>query len=321
VTAAPLPQGEYELDLVVVKKVCIARDVVKLDLRDAGETDLPFWRPGAHVDLVLGSDLVRQYSLTGAPEDQAVWTLAVLRDQEGRGGSVFVHDQLEQGSRVHVQGPRNKFQLVASPRYIFIAGGIGITPIRPMLAAAEKAGSQWSLLYGGRSRDSMAFADELVDAYPGHVTLQPEDEYGLLDLPPLIGSPQPDTKIYCCGPERLLRAVEQLCNSWPSDSLHVERFSAKPVEPSLSGGFRVRLERSELTIDVPPDMSVMEAVREAGVDVPSSCEEGLCGTCETRVLRGTPEHRDSILTPEEQAKNDVMMICVSRGSTDLVLDL
>lgn len=317
----PLAPREYDLELVVAAKVPVARDVVQLELRAAEGADLPAWTPGAHVDIILGEGMVRQYSLTGTPHDRGVWKLGVLRVADGRGGSILVHDVLSPGSTVRVRGPRNHFELVKSPRYVLIAGGIGITPICPMAAAVDASRADWSLHYGGRSRDSMAFADSLVAAFPDKVTLWPEDRRGLLDLPRIIGNPRADTKIYCCGPEGLLRAAERLCESWLRDSLHLERFSPKVVEPSRSGAFRVRLARSGITVDVPAESSIMDAIREAGVDVPSSCEEGICGTCETGVLEGTPEHRDSVLTREEKAGNRIMMICISRGLTDLTLDL
>jgi ferredoxin-NADP reductase len=312
---------EYELDLTVAEKNTVARDVVALVLEDESGNELPVWTPGAHIDLVFRDGTVRQYSLTGALSDRKRWTVAVLRVADGRGGSLHIHEILARGSIVRTRGPRNHFALVDSPRYIFIAGGIGVTPIRPMIAAAEVAGAEWTLRYGGRTRESMAFADELYLTYPGKVTLWPEDEHGLLDLPAVIGTSRPGTKVYCCGPERLLRAVEDICRSWPPGSLHIERFSAKTIDGAAASPFIVRLERSEMIVDVSADTSIMEAVRQAGVDVPSSCEEGICGTCETRVLGGTPDHRDSVLSPEEQATNRTMMICVSRGLTDLVLDL
>jgi ferredoxin-NADP reductase len=205
---------------------------------------------------------------------------------------------------------------------VFIAGGIGITPMLPMVAAAEAAGSTWELLYGGRRRTSMAFVDELA-AYGDRVTLWPQDEAGLLDLDALLGAPRADTLVYACGPEPLLAAVEQRCAGWPHGALHLERFSPKPMgEPVRAEAFEVVLERSGITVSVPPGRSIMTVVEEAGVAVVSSCAEGTCGTCETRVVEGLPDHRDSVLRDEERAANDCMMICVSRSCGDrLVLDL
>jgi ferredoxin-NADP reductase len=250
-----------------------------------------------------------------------VWRLGVLREGEGH-SSVFVHDRLHVGDVVRVRGPRNNFPLVESPRYLFIAGGIGITPLLPMVAAAEAAGADWRLVYGGRQRASMAFLDELSE-YGDRVSVLPQDETGLPDLDGLLGTPQAGTRVYCCGPEPLLGAVEQRCVGWPSGSLHVERFSAKPLaEPARAGTFELVLAQSEVTVAVPPDRSILEVVEEAGIGVLSSCAEGTCGTCETAVLEGVPDHRDSVLNDEERQTNDCMMICVSRScSGRLVLDL
>ncbi len=267
--------------------------------------------------------LVRQYSLCGDPRDRSVWRVAILREPESRGGSAHVHESLQQGDDVEVRGPRNHFELAPAPRYVFVAGGIGITPILPMIDAADAAGAEWELHYGGRSRRSMAFLESLEETTGSRVTLHPQDEVGLIDLDALLGSPLPDTLVYCCGPEPLLLAVEQRCADWPSGSLRVERFAPKDVgEPVLTGAFEVELALSGLSLTVPPDKSVLEVVEDAGISVLSSCTEGTCGTCETTVLSGEVDHRDSLLTPAEQAANDTMFICVSRAACPkLVLEL
>ena len=280
------------------------------------------WEPGAHVDLILGSAATRQYSLCGDPADRHTFRLGILRDPNGSGGSLYVHDRLQAGDTVRIRGPRNNFPLVDSPRYLFIAGGIGITPILAMIRSAEAAGAQWRLVYGGRHRASMAFLDELA-AYGDRVTVWPQDEKGFIDLPGLLGEPQAGTKVYCCGPEPLLNAVEQNCAAWPEGSLHVERFVAKPLtEPVLHEAIEVHLAQSGLTLTVPPEKSILDAAEEAGIGVLSSCREGTCGTCETPVLDGIPDHRDSVLDAQARRTNDCMMICVSRACTPrLVLDL
>jgi cytochrome P450/ferredoxin-NADP reductase len=320
--AAAAKRHPQEADVRVEGKDDVADGVVALTLRQVADSPLPPWAPGAHVDLILDGAPTRQYSLCGDPADHHVWRLGILRDENGGGGSRFVHDRLRAGDTVRVRGPRNNFELVSSPRYLFIAGGIGITPILPMIAAATEAGADWHLLYGGRYRDSMAFTGELA-AYGDRVTVAPQDETGLLDLDGYIGTPQPDTLVYCCGPEPLLAAVEERCRAWPPRSLHVERFSARPLStPVRAEAFDVELARSELRLTVPPDRSILDVVEEAGVGVLSSCAEGTCGTCETGVLSGLPDHRDSVLTEEERAAADCMMICVSRSCTArLVLDL
>lgn len=314
---------EYEADVVVDARDETAEDVVTLTLREIRHHHpLPRWEPGAHVDLLLPDGLTRQYSLCGDPADHHLWRIGVLRERPGPGGSAYVHDRLYAGTPIRVRGPRNHFPLLPSPRYLFIAGGIGITPIMPMIAAAEAAGAKWDLVYGGRRRLSMAFLNELA-GYGHHVTVWPQDETGLLDLDSLLGTSRADTLIYCCGPEPLLGAVEERSTSWPGGSLRTERFTAKPLTaPVLGESFEVVLQQSGLTVTVPADRSILSVVEEAGVGVLSSCSEGTCGTCETPVLDGEPDHRDSVLDEDEQKAGDCMMICVSRSCTArLVLDL
>jgi ferredoxin-NADP reductase len=315
--------GEPGFDLRVTARDQVAADVVALTMarRDGGE--LPAWTPGAHVDVVLTPDLVRQYSLCGDPADRSVFRVAVLREQVSRGGSHLVHDAVEVGDVLTVRGPRNHFPLADAPRHLFLAGGIGITPILPMVAAAHARGSDWRLVYGGRTRESMAFRTLLCQTYPGRVDVLPQDETGLLPLAELLASPDPDTLVYCCGPEPLLAAVEAATAHWPSGSLHVERFAPRPdAGTGVDGDFKVELASSGRTVLVPEGRSILDALGDAGVQVLSSCREGTCGTCETGVLAGVPEHRDSLLTEAERAVGDVMMICVSRSRGErLVLDL
>ncbi|MEU0106684.1 PDR/VanB family oxidoreductase [Streptomyces sp. NPDC006251] len=292
--------------------------VLALTLRHPLGEPLPAWEPGAHVDVLLGPGLERQYSLCGDPADRTAWRIAVLREPDGRGGSAHVHERVAEGDKIRVRGPRNNFRLEPAPRYRFVAGGIGITPILPMLAAAEAAGAEWTLLYGGRTRDSMAFGEELA-RYGDRVTIAPEDETGLLDLPSVLDDVPEDTLVYCCGPGPLLDAVEARC---PSGVLRVERFRPKEQETGDATEFEVELARTGRTLTVSPDVSVLDAVRAAGVEVLYSCTEGTCGTCETDVLDGEPDHRDSVLTDEERAAGETMLICVSRcRGKRLVLDL
>ena len=303
-------------ELLVCRKETVAAGVVALTLRDPGGAPVPGWEPGAHVDLVLGDDLVRQYSLCGDPADRAALRLAVLREPDGRGGSAYVHDRLREGDRVRISLPRNNFPLVEAARYLFVAGGVGITPILPMVAALDAAGADWRLVYGGRSRASMAFRDELA-GYGERVSVRPQDETGLLDLDALLSEPDPELAVYCCGPEPLLAAVEARL---PPGRPHVERFAGTAIAEGAA--FEVVLARSGRTLTVPADRSVLATVEAAGVAVLSSCREGTCGTCETEVLEGTPDHRDVLLTEEERAAGETMMICVSRsGGGRLVLDL
>lgn len=306
-----------EAELVVARRESVADGVVALTLRHPRGAELPRWEPGAHIDLVLGPGLERQYSLCGDPAERREWRIAVLREPDGRGGSAQVHGRLAEGAAIRVRGPRNHFALAPAPRYRFVAGGIGITPILPMLAAAEAAGAQWTLLYGGRTRRSMAFTAEL-ERFGQRVTLAPQDETGLLDLTELDTVPD-GTLVYCCGPGPLLDAVEAAC---PADRLRVERFRPKPQDQHGEQEFEVVLERSGRTVTVAPGVSVLDTVRAAGVEVLFSCTEGTCGTCETDVLDGTPDHRDSVLSDEEREAGGTMLICVSRcHGKRLVLDL
>lgn len=302
---------EFEADLVVREAAPVADGVVALTLAHPDGADLPQWSPGAHIDLVLADDLTRQYSLCGRTGDTGSWRIAVLRAPDSRGGSVKVH-QLGAGSTVRARGPRNRFPMTPSPHYLFIGGGIGITPLLAMISEVDAAGADWTLYYGGRSRRSMAFADELA-RFGDRVHLVPEDERGILDLDAILGRPRPGTLVYACGPEGLLTAIEQRCAAWPAGSLHLERFTARETgAPATERAFEVVLERSGKTLTVPPDRSVFETVRAAGVSVLGSCLEGICGTCETEVVDGEVDHRDSILDEDERASNEVMMICVSR---------
>ena len=315
---------EFEMDLSVAAVEAVAEGVLAITLSRPDGEPLPEWTPGAHVDLVLGESaegLVRQYSLCGRTRDSDAWRVAVLRTPDSRGGSVAVH-ALTAGSTVRVRGPRNHFPVVAAQRYLFLAGGIGITPLLAMVTEVDAAGADWELHYGGRSRRSMAFLDELA-AHGDRVHLVPEDELGRLDLDGLLGQPQPGTLVYACGPEPMLAAVEQRCVSWPAGALHLERFSARATDaPEEETGFDVELQRSGRTVHVPAERSIFDVVREAGVSVLGSCLEGICGTCETEVVEGDVDHRDSVLDEEERAAGEVMMICVSRCRSErLVLDL
>jgi ferredoxin-NADP reductase len=275
------------------------------------------------VDLQLPSGVSRQYSLSGDPHDRRRYRLGVLREQAGRGGSAYVHDTLRPGQTVEFAGPRNHFRLEPAAAYVFVAGGIGITPILPMLAAATAAGAEWTLLYGGRAAASMAFTEELAP-YGDRVTLWPQDTYGLLDLDGLLGSPRPDTLVYCCGPEALLGAVEARMTAWPAGALHLERFSAPVVErdPAAEHALEVVLAETGRTVSVPQDRSILDVLLDEGVDVLSDCREGICGTCEVKVVEGEVDHRDYVLSDPEKAANSCMMVCVSRACGDrLVLGL
>lgn len=316
---------EQSMQLRVTRMEWEAEGVLSLTLRRPDGGKLPAWRPGAHLDLHLPGVITRQYSLCGDPRDRYSWRIGVLREPASRGGSEAVHETVRPGDLVDVVGPRNNFRFEHSPAYLFIAGGIGITPLLPMIREAERAGARWALLYGGRSADSMAFVDELLE-HEEKVSLRPQDAFGLLDLASVLEKPAEDVQIYCCGPEPLVAAVEDACSTWPSGALHVERFAPKPrdteADASHEKAFELVLERSGVTLTVEPGQSVLQAMEAAGIDRLNSCREGICGTCETAVLDGVPDHRDSLLDEDEKALNDTMMVCVGRSlSPRLVIDL
>lgn len=321
-TTATTGHSEHPRELVVIGHTRVADGLVSVELAAPDGSKLPSWTPGAHVDLLLTPALTRQYSLCGSPANRTGWRIGVLRETASRGGSRHIHEELRLGARVAVRGPRNSFPLLAAPAYLFLAGGVGITPLLPMIAEAEAAGARWTIFYGGRTRNSMGFLDELAP-YGDRVVVWPEDESGMLDIEMILGQPQTGVLVYACGPEGLLQAVEGQCAEWPVGSLHVERFVSKLVDAAAVGrSFEVLCQQSGVTVTVPPDRSILEVVQEAGVPALSSCMEGVCGTCETAVLEGEPDHRDSLLSTKEKAAGNHMMICVSRSyGARLVLDL
>ncbi len=288
------------------------------------EGRLPRWDPGAHIDLMFDNGLVRQYSLSSDPADRHLWRIGVLRELQGRGGSEYIHGNVVPGHIVRVSTPRNNFQLHPAERYIFIAGGIGITPILPMVARAESAGAHWSLLYGGRTRASMAFLDEL-EQYGDKVSIVPQDELGLLDLAASLSSPSEGTQVYVCGPAPLLNAVESHMTAWPPTSLHIERFTPTgAADDSANYEFLVEFANSSVTASIPPEKSILEVAEELDLSIASSCGIGTCGTCSVGMISGRADHRDSILSGAEREANSTILVCVSRARPDctkLVLDL
>jgi ferredoxin-NADP reductase len=314
-------EDERQIEATVVARVEAASDVVVLTLGAKDGATLPSWTPGAHIDVHLGGEIVRQYSLCGDPADRSTYTIGVLDAPASRGGSRYVHQSLHIGVGVRISEPRNHFELIDSARYLFIAGGIGITPIVPMLRNAQEGGKPWTLIYGGRTLASMAMREDLAD-YGDRVMLWPQDTHGLLDLPRILGDAGDQTAIYACGPEPLLTAIEAICDATGNNAaLHLERFAPKNNEDAIDTAFDIELAQSGRVIPVPADVTVLDVLAEAGIHILSSCREGTCGTCETPVLEGTVDHRDSVLTREEQDNNDCMMVCVSRSKcARLVLD-
>lgn len=282
---------------------------------------LPDWAPGAHIDLVLPDGAVRQYSLCGDRHDPYVYRVAVQREADGRGGSRQLHDDVAIGDSLEFGGPRNNFRLAPAERYLFIAGGIGITPLLPMIAQADRLEADWRLLYLGRSRDRLAFLDEL-SAWPDRVIVHCADEQGRAELRRFIPL-DAGVRVYACGPTRMLDAIEEwetLDGGFPAK---VERFSAaRSRSAAPSGPFEVTAQRSSVTTIVAPDESIVDALRKVGVDVLTSCAQGVCGTCETDVISGQPDHRDSLLDEVERQQSACMFPCVSRSRDGaLILDL
>ncbi|KAF0965642.1 PDR/VanB family oxidoreductase [Rhodococcus sp. T7] len=311
-----------ELTMRVDTKTLVADDVVLLGLSSTDGSAAPRWQPGAHIDLTTESGTVRQYSLCGDVEDPTSLAVAVLREADGRGGSIFLHDTLEAGDVLSIGGPRNHFELIEAESYLFVAGGIGITPMVPMIRSVAERNLPWRLLYGGRSRSSMAFVDVLEHTYADQVAIWPQDERGLLDLGSALDVAPSGTAVYCCGPGPLLDAVESACVDRPV-SLHMERFSPKATSGSVvDAEFDVELARSGTTLTVGANETILDALLRNDIDVDYSCREGTCGTCEVAVCAGIPDHRDSVLDNDEQDANDTMMICVSRSRTPrLTLDV
>jgi predicted metal-dependent hydrolase/ferredoxin-NADP reductase len=312
------------LELVVAGRREPAEGVAELRLAAADGGELPAWEAGAHLDLLLPSGLVRQYSLCGDPNDRTGYRIAVRLTEDSRGGSKEVHAALTEGAQVSAHAPRNRFPLLhnESSAHLFVAGGIGITPILPKIREIAALDGDWQLLYVGRSPTSMPFLDEIsaLDPEQRHVRLVATDTEGLPDLAAALAAAPDDAQVHVCGPEPLMDAlVAALAELRPGTEAQLERFH--PAGGTASGDtVEVELARSGRSLTVPADRSVLSAIREQLPDTPYSCEQGFCGTCRTRVLSGSPDHRDQVLTEQERAVS--MLICVSRSQGGkLVLDL
>ncbi|MFO1412919.1 MAG: PDR/VanB family oxidoreductase [Burkholderiales bacterium] len=312
-------------DLVVTVAAPAAVDIVRYELRAPDGGPLPAFEPGAHVPVRTPAGVVRRYSLAGDPADTDRYEIAVKRDAAGRGGSVSMVDTLRAGSTLPVAAPRNEFALhPRAKRFLFIAGGIGITPVMAMLRhLVATGGPRFDLHYCTRSLAHTAFADALADdALREHVHLHHDDgdPARAFDFWPLLEKPQAGTHVYCCGPRGLMDAVRDMSGHWAGGSVHFESFGVDAALRRTDHAFRVRLARSGRVVDVPADRSLLEALREHGVRVMSSCEAGSCGTCRTGLVAGDVEHRDFVLGPDQQAGE--IMVCVSRARGDeITLDL
>lgn len=301
-----------------------AHDILSLELVRLDGGSWPDAGPGAHVDLAIPGVGLRQYSLLPSPDPQVLW-VGIQRDPRSRGGSRWVHEALRPGQTVGVGAPRNHFALVDGTAPVcLIAGGIGITPLLSMATALARGGRPWRLHYGVRSRDRLAFA-RLLHQWPDQVVLHVDDEAGgPPGLAGIVAAAAPGTHFYACGPAPMLQSFAEATADQDPERVHVEHFAAPeaPAADAATGGFVVELARSGRSLPVPADQSLLDALLAAGVDVPHSCRNGVCGSCETRVLDGTPDHRDMVLSPQERASGKTLMVCCSRARSErLVLDL
>ena len=312
--------------LTVASVTPVAEGVIVLRLLSAGASPLPRWTPGAHIDVECGSPAcLRQYSLCGDPADTGALEIAVLREPHGRGGSDWIHTVVRPGDQLRIRGPRNHFLLdEAAPRVIFIAGGIGITPIVAMARRAQAVGMDYQIHYSGRARTTMAFTDQLRRSHGDRLHLYAGADGQRADFATLLAHSDPDTRIYACGPARMLDALARCCAHWPEEALRVEHFAStfRSLDPAIERAFDVGLKRSGGVLHVPADQTLLAALRAAEIDIQSNCEEGLCGSCEVRVLAGEIDHRDCVLTRAERRSGTRMMACCSRaGAPRIVLDL
>lgn len=329
---APLRLGEPSASaisrpVVVQEAKLIAEDILKLKLISPDGKPLPRWTPGAHIDIECGdTGISRQYSLCSDPADTSCLEIAILKDPESRGGSAWLHENIKPGDRVRIRGPRNHFRMDPSAeKIIFIAGGIGITPISAMAREAKQRGIDYEIHYSGRSRSSMSFLNELEALHGNRLHVYAKDEGNRNDFARLLATPDAKTQIYACGPERMLEGLAQCCENWPEDALHVEHFHSVlgELDPSKEQAFEVELKDSGISLTVAADQTLLQALQGANIDVQSDCGEGLCGSCEVRVLQGDIDHRDVVLTRSEKEESRKMMACCSRSAKGekLVLEL
>jgi len=319
---APEQASDGLIDVRLTAIRYAARDTNLYEFRRLDGKPLPEYEPGAHIDLHLPNGLIRNYSLIIGRPEPGVYTFGIKRDPASRGGSRYIHDELRVGKTLRISAPRNNFPLKEDAKHtILLAGGIGITPIWCMVQRLQELGGSWQLYYSCRSRADMAFLDALEGMAPSQFHFDDENAGKFLDLAAIVAKAPKEAHLYCCGPTPMLEAFETATKKWPREQIHVEYFTPK-AEPAKQGGFMVELARSAQEFFIPEGKTILEVLLDEGVDVDYSCELGICGACEQRVISGTPEHRDAILTEEEQAENKRVMICCAGCKSDrLVLDL
>lgn len=316
---------EIPLEVLVNSIGTEAEGVVSLDLRSPIGDQLPSFTAGSHIDLHLDNGLVRSYSLTNSQAERHRYKIAVREDKNGRGGSRFVHESIRPGNTLKVSAPKNNFPLEESAKSsTLLAGGIGITPIWSMIQRLEQLRSPWELYFCARSRQTAAFLDELESLQRSsqiHLNFDDESDGNSLDIEQVVASASLETHLYCCGPASMLAAFEHATSVVPRLRVHTEYFNSSEA-PATSGGFTVTLARRSVTISIPRGRTILDVLLDEGIDVPYSCKQGVCGTCETGVLSGIPDHRDLLLSKEEKTASKTMMLCCSGArSQNLVLDL
>ena len=313
-----------EIEVEVVKKWKAATDIAGFELRPAG-TDLPTFQPGAHIDLHLANGLVRQYSLINGPGEQGCYQIGVKLEQDSRGGSRFLHEEVQEGDRIAISGPHNNFGLRRdTPRTVLLAGGIGVTPLLAMAQALDRTELGFTLHYFAQSTEHLAFQDrlgELGNRLQTHIGLGPEETMQTVEK--TLGSYDHLSQVYSCGPPQMINAIRDTASSlgWPPEAVHYEYFKNEKTIDQLSA-FEVHLARSGVSLSVDSGKTILEVLRANGVPLPSSCEQGACGTCEVAVLDGVPHHQDVYLNDSEHEAGNRIMTCVSRAhSKQLVLDI
>ncbi|MGY2680734.1 PDR/VanB family oxidoreductase [Pseudomonas sp. CHM02] len=316
------------LQVQVFQKTAEAVDISSFELRAVGTEPLPPFSPGSHIDVCMANGVTRQYSLCNSPEERHRYVIGVLKDPSSRGGSIAMHENIEVGQIISISEPRNLFPLEESgKKHLLFAGGIGITPMLAMAHALAVLDADFELHYCFRSIDRAAFAGALQES-PFRERVYLHDDSGAdeqkLNAKQFLGQIEPDVHLYVCGPSGFMNHILDTAAScgWPKEQVHREYFAATAIDHEGDQPFEVELAISGQVLQIPADRSVFEVLDEAGIEIPSSCEQGVCGSCITRVLQGVPDHRDQFMTPAEQARNDQFTPCCSRSkSPRLVLDL
>ncbi len=310
-----------QLETYVRQMTWESDEVLVVELAAVDDDKLPGWEPGAHIGLLLPAG-VRHYSLCGSPQDTRTYRVGVLREEASRGGSAQIHDVLRPGHVLEITPPQNHFSLVSAPAYRFLAGGIGVTPFVPMIAALAAAGAEWRMAYVGRSRYSMAFVEEL-ESYGPAVTVIAREESPRPDLAELLAEPRAGECLYVCGPPALVEAARAAADQlgWPESAVHSERFVPVELDTSADSSFEVSCRASGAQFTVSARDTLADALASHGIEVETACREGICGTCRVAVLSGAIEHRDAVLDAGERAAGKALLACVSRGLDQLVLDI